>query len=101
MLCVGMPLNEILRSVTSTPAFAIGWQDRIGSLKVGREADVTVLSLESCHLYIEDCQAQQRLLKQVSCLRSLEVNDIYQLMLAEVCSESCLASGTTRFSDGT
>ncbi|XP_062509682.1 deacetylase Oant_2987-like [Corticium candelabrum] len=64
MLCVGMPLNEILRSVTSTPAFAIGWQDRIGSLKVGREADVTVLSLESCHLYIEDCQAQQRLLKQ-------------------------------------
>lgn len=32
-----------IRAATQGPAKAIGWDDRIGSLAVGRAADVTVL----------------------------------------------------------
>ena len=68
MLHVGMPLTEVIRAVTSTPAAAIGWGDRIGSLTVGTEADVTVLSLEPYESFMEDCQMQCRPVRQVSLL---------------------------------
>jgi imidazolonepropionase-like amidohydrolase len=59
-----MPLTEVIRAVTSTPAASIGWGDRIGSLTVGREADVTVLSVEPYESYMEDCQMQRRLVQE-------------------------------------
>ena len=46
LLHLGMPLVEVVRASTQTAAELIGWQDRIGSLEVGREADVAVLVLE-------------------------------------------------------
>jgi dihydroorotase len=46
LLHLGMPLVEVVRASTQTPARLIGWEDRIGSLEVGREADVAVLALE-------------------------------------------------------
>lgn len=42
-LHLGMPLDEAVRASTIRPAQAIGWNDRIGSLEVGRTADVAVL----------------------------------------------------------
>ena len=45
MLMVGMPLAEVIRASTSTPAKAIGYADKIGTLKVGLEADVAVLEI--------------------------------------------------------
>ena len=45
MLMVGMPLAEVIRASTSTPAKAIGYADKIGTLKVGLEADVVVLEI--------------------------------------------------------
>lgn len=102
MLHVGMPLNDVVRSVTATPAAAIGWDDRIGSLGVGNEADVTVLSLEPHDAQMEDCQAQCRLVKQVSLWSGCVGHWIPAwecLDLLEVCSQSCLESRTTRSSD--
>lgn len=45
-LHLGMPLEQVVRASTVRPAQAIGWDDRIGSLAVGRAADVAVLALE-------------------------------------------------------
>jgi dihydroorotase len=46
LLHLGMPLAEVVRASTLEPARMIGWEDRIGTLEVGREADVAVLALE-------------------------------------------------------
>ena len=60
LLHLGLPLVEVVRASTETPAAAIGWQDRIGSLGVGREAAVAVFSLEDVDVLLEDCQGQKR-----------------------------------------
>ncbi|EDO48889.1 predicted protein [Nematostella vectensis] len=60
MLHVGMPLNEIIKAVTITPATVIGWGDTIGSLSKTKVADVTVLREEACSIKMEDSQGQVR-----------------------------------------
>ncbi|NHN89605.1 amidohydrolase/deacetylase family metallohydrolase [Acetobacter conturbans] len=54
MLFLGMPLDEVMATVTSNPAKMIGMSDTIGSLQVGREADISVLSLESGRFEMTD-----------------------------------------------
>ncbi|HSE85514.1 MAG TPA: amidohydrolase/deacetylase family metallohydrolase [Candidatus Binatia bacterium] len=44
-LPLGLTFDEIIARCTTNPARVIGWQDRIGSLEVEREADITVLQL--------------------------------------------------------
>jgi dihydroorotase len=44
-LALGWSLNEVVAACTIQPARAIGWDDRLGRLAVGREADVTVFRL--------------------------------------------------------
>ena len=60
----GMPLQEVIRASTLNPARAIGWADRIGTLEIGREADITVLERNRDPLELEDCHAQLRTLPQ-------------------------------------
>ena len=50
----------MIRRSTIEAAKAIGWDDRVGSLGVGREADVAVLSLDGCDTELKDCQGQLR-----------------------------------------
>jgi dihydroorotase len=45
-LALGLSLNEVVRLTTLAPAQIIGWQDRLGSLEVGREADIAILSID-------------------------------------------------------
>ncbi len=45
LLALGLPLPEIIATVTSNPAIMIGLSDRIGALKPGMEADVSVLDV--------------------------------------------------------
>ena len=59
-ITLGRSLQEVIRAATATPAAAIGWEDRIGSLGIGREADVAVFRLEACDVMLEDCQSQRR-----------------------------------------
>jgi N-acetylglucosamine-6-phosphate deacetylase len=42
----GMPLNKILPTITTVPAKAMGLDEKIGALKEGGYADITVLSHE-------------------------------------------------------
>lgn len=45
LLHLGLPLGELVRSTTAAPAAALGRAATLGSLAVGREADITVLEL--------------------------------------------------------
>ncbi|MDP7395903.1 MAG: amidohydrolase/deacetylase family metallohydrolase [Lentisphaeria bacterium] len=64
MLHLGMSLPAVIRCSTINAATAIGWEDRIGTLGVGREADVAVLALETLDMELEDCHAQMRRIGQ-------------------------------------
>lgn len=44
-LPLGLTFEEIIAKCTVNPARIVGWQDRIGSLEVGREADIAVLQI--------------------------------------------------------
>ena len=59
-----MPLVDVIRAVTTTPAKAFGLADSVGSLTAGKEADVTVLRIEDCDVMMEDSQGQLRNMKQ-------------------------------------
>ncbi len=45
LLALGLKLDEVIATVTSNPAKMLGLSESIGSLQVGREADVAVLNL--------------------------------------------------------
>lgn len=66
-LHIGMSLNDVVRAATVTPAAAIGWDDRIGSLAPGRVADIALFKLDEPEggIQVEDCQSQLRTVKSV------------------------------------
>jgi dihydroorotase len=45
LLYLGMDLTEVVATVTSNPAKMLGMSDMIGTLAVGREADISVVEL--------------------------------------------------------
>ncbi len=46
-LCLGMPLNEVVRSVTETPARVLGLEHRLGKVAAGYEADLVLCRLKT------------------------------------------------------
>jgi dihydroorotase len=73
LLTLGMPLNEIIATVTSNPAIMVRMEDEIGALKVGREADVSVLEILNGRFKLSDNSGVEvitdRLIRPVFCLR--------------------------------
>ena len=59
-----MPLTDVIKAVTMTPAAPIGRSDVIGSLSSGHAADITVVRIEDVDIDLEDCNAQLRRIKQ-------------------------------------
>lgn len=53
-LALGLSLDQIIAMCTINPARVIGWQDRLGSLEVGREADVAVLQIVNEAIRLRD-----------------------------------------------
>lgn len=53
-LALGLKLDEVLAACTIHPARAIGWQDRLGTLAVGREADLAVLQVVNDYVELRD-----------------------------------------------
>lgn len=47
LLHLGMSVHDVVAATTAAPAAAIRAADRLGSLQVGREADITLLEVES------------------------------------------------------
>jgi len=55
---------DVIAASTVRAAQAIGWEDRLGTLAEGREADISVFSLEAVDMDLEDCQSQMRRVTQ-------------------------------------
>ncbi len=54
MMALGLRLDQVVEMTTATPAKALGFENRHGSLKVGREADISVLELlEARHTFTD------------------------------------------------
>jgi dihydroorotase len=54
-LGLGLSLEQVVAACTATPARVIGWQDRLGSVQVGREADLSILQLVEEETRLRDC----------------------------------------------
>jgi dihydroorotase len=63
-LYLGWPLADVVRASTSAPAKALGKQDTLGHLKVGRSADVTVLRLDEGSFPLLDIYLKVRMGRQ-------------------------------------
>lgn len=46
-MALGFSLDDVIRMATANPASALGMQDALGSLAVGRAADISVLKEET------------------------------------------------------
>jgi dihydroorotase len=63
-LALGMTIDQVIAACTINPARVIGWQDRLGSLEVGREADVAVLQLVDEPVKLRDCVGGEFIVNQ-------------------------------------
>ena len=63
-LYLGMPLEQIIRATTSAPAAAMGMHDRLGTLQVGRQADIVLLKRERGNFPLVDAEQQSRMASQ-------------------------------------
>lgn len=60
-LHLGLSLDEVVRLATSAPAHAVGRGDQFGSLKVGAEADVSVMRIEEGKFKFTDAPGDIRI----------------------------------------
>ncbi|WP_397570559.1 amidohydrolase/deacetylase family metallohydrolase [Schlesneria sp. T3-172] len=60
-LHLGMPLAEVIRRTTQTPAKFLGRQDDLGTLKPGAIADITVLELQEGEFVLEDSEGNREI----------------------------------------
>jgi len=74
MMALGLSLADVVPMVTSNPAQMIGLTDRIGALKVGYAADVSVLDDHRGRFLLRDNEdtrvIAERLLTPAFCLRA-------------------------------
>lgn len=69
-----MPLSDVIRAVTSTPAKAMGLGHVIGSLTPGKEADITVLKIHDGQFPMEDSQSQVSKAQRYNCIHHSNAN---------------------------
>jgi dihydroorotase len=78
-LCLGMPLAQVLRAATSTPADVMGLGHKSGRLVVGRQADVVILRLVAGDWQLTDTtggvRAHHELLTPVKVFKSGQLHD--------------------------
>ena len=63
-LPLGLSFEQIIANCTINAARVIGWHDRIGSLEVGREADIAVLQILDDPVTLRDSVGGEKLHKQ-------------------------------------
>jgi dihydroorotase len=58
-LGIGLEIKEIIRATTQMPARILGLEDSLGSLQVGREADIAVFKLERGDFLFHDVHGEE------------------------------------------
>lgn len=59
-LLIGMPLKEIIRAASTTPAKAAGMEGQWGTLKAGTCADISIFKLKNKNVRFYDCEGAYR-----------------------------------------
>jgi dihydroorotase len=78
-LPLGLSIEEIIAKCTVDAARVVGWQDRIGSLEVGREADIAVLQIVDDPVHLRDSVGAERLHKQRIAARwTVRAGEVFQ-----------------------
>jgi dihydroorotase len=74
MMALGLALEQVVPMVTSNPAMMLGRADEIGALRVGRDADVSVITERTGRFVLRDNENNEviaeRLLQPEFCLRA-------------------------------
>ena len=78
-LPLGLSLEQIIANCTVNAARAVGWQDRIGSLEVGREADIAVLQIVDEPVTLRDSLGAEKVHKQRIAARwTIRAGEVFQ-----------------------
>jgi dihydroorotase len=78
-LPLGLSIEQIIAKCTVNAACVVGWQDRVGSLEVGREADVAVLQIVDDPVNLRDSVGAERLHKQRIAARwTIRAGEVFQ-----------------------
>jgi dihydroorotase len=78
-LSLGLSLEQIVVNCTTNPARAVGWQDRIGSLEIGRGADIAVLQVIDEPTTLRDSSGNERLHKQRIAVKwTIRAGEVFQ-----------------------
>ncbi len=78
-LPLGLSFEQIIADCTINAARAVGWQDRIGSLEIGREADIAVLQTVDEPITLRDSRGKERLHKQrIAAKWTLRAGEVFQ-----------------------
>jgi dihydroorotase len=78
-LPLGLSFEQIVAKCTVDAARVVGWQDRIGSLEVGREADIAVLQIVDDPVSLRDSVGAERLHKQRIAARwTIRAGEVFQ-----------------------
>lgn len=78
-LPLGLSLHEIIAKCTVDAARAVGWQDRIGSLEVGREADIAVLQVVHGPVSLRDSVGAEKLHQQrIAAKWTVRAGEVFQ-----------------------
>jgi dihydroorotase len=76
---LGLSLEKIIASCTVDAARVVGWQDRIGSLEVGREADIAVLQVVNDPVTLRDSVGAEKLHKQrIAAKWTVRAGEVFQ-----------------------
>ena len=78
-LPMGLSIDQIVAKCTVDAARVIGWQDRIGSLEVGREADIAVLKIVDEPMTLRDSVGAEKLHKQrIAAKWTIRAGEVFQ-----------------------
>ena len=78
-LPLGLSLERIIANCTSNAARAVGWQDRIGSLEAGREADIAVLQILDDPVTLRDSVGGEKLHQQrIAAKWTIRAGEVFQ-----------------------
>jgi dihydroorotase len=65
LLHVGMPLGDVIRASTSTPALAVRRQEGIGSIAPGATADLSILEIRTGHWALPDAAGHTEVVERL------------------------------------
>ena len=78
-LPMGLSFDEIIAKCTVDAARVVGWQDRIGSLEVGREADIAVLQILDDPVTLRDSVGGEKLHQQrIAAKWTIRAGEVFQ-----------------------